>query len=173
MKKVALCGVLIALISGCSINITTEENQRKKTEEEMYKVMHTYISDKNIQENGVEHVQIVSCNYDITSCNSDSYRFVYPEKEMNLGTITNSLNKMKDSNEIEDKSEMYSLSERTIFVSPQENDNEKLNFIFKVNEENKLYERNEKIESQYKMKIKKNVEDVVFFKDRAILIKWL
>ena len=30
MKKVILCGVLTALISGCSINIHTEKNQRQK-----------------------------------------------------------------------------------------------------------------------------------------------
>ena len=94
MKKVILCGVLTALISGCSINIHTEKNQRQKTEEEMYEIMHTYVSDE-VQEEGVEQVQIVSCSYDITDCSSTYYRFIYPEKEMNLGTISNSLNKMK------------------------------------------------------------------------------
>lgn len=45
---------------------------------------------------------------------------------------------VKDSNEVEDKSEPYSLSERITLVSPDE-----------------------------------NAEDVSFFKDRAILVKWL
>tara|TARA_Y100000588_G_scaffold99647_1_gene108220 strand:- start:8691 stop:9203 length:513 start_codon:yes stop_codon:yes gene_type:complete len=170
MKKVILCGVLTALISGCSINIHTEKNQRQKTEEEMYEIMHTYVSDE-VQEEGVEQVQIVSCSYDITDCSSTYYRFIYPEKEMNLGTISKSLNKMKEFNE-EDKSEPYSLSERITLVSPDENDDE-LNFLFRIHEEHKLYGTNEKVEREYSMKVRKNAEDVSFFKDRAILVKWL
>lgn len=170
MKKVILCGVLTALISGCSINIHTEKNQRQKTEEEMYEIMHTYVSDE-VQEEGVEQVQIVSCSYDITDCSSTYYRFIYPEKEMNLGTISNSLNKMKEFNE-EDKSEPYSLSERITLVSPDENDDE-LNFLFRIHEEHKLYGTNEKVEREYSMKVRKNIEDISFFKDRAILVKWL
>lgn len=170
MKKVILCGVLTALISGCSINIHTEKNQRQKTEEEMYEIMHTYVSDE-VQEEGVEQVQIVSCSYDITDCSSTYYRFIYPEKEMNLGTISNSLNKMKEFNE-EDKLEPYSLSERITLVSPDENA-EELNFVFRINEEHKLYGTNEKVKREYSMKVRKNAEDVSFFKDRAILVKWL
>lgn len=172
MKKVILCGVLTALISGCSINIHTEENQRQKTEEEMYEIMQTYMPDEQMQEKGVEQVQIVSCNYDITDCSSTYYRFIYPEKEMSLGTMSNSLNKMKDSNEVEEKSEPYSLSESITLVSPDEN-NDELNFVFRINEEHKLYGTNEKVKREYSMKVRKNAEDVSFFKDRAILVKWL
>lgn len=171
MKKVILCSALTALISGCSININTEK--QPQTEEEMYEIMHTYISEDNVQEKGIEQVQIVSCSYDIKNCNSTYYRFIYPEKEMNLGTISNSLNKMKDLGEVNDKSEPYSLSKRITLVSPDETDNNKLNFVFKINEEHKLYGTNEKVEREYSMKVRKNVEDVSFFKDRAILVKWL
>lgn len=171
MKKVILCGVLTALMSGCSINIHTEENQRQKTEEEMYEIMHTYVFDNKIQEKDVEQVQIVSCSYDITDCNSTHYRFIYPEKEMNLGTISNSLNKMKEFNK-EEKSEPYSLSEIITFVSPDENEDE-LNFVFRISEEHKLYGTSEKVKREYSMKVRKNAEDVSFFKDRAILVKWL
>tara|TARA_B100000073_G_scaffold337606_1_gene333727 strand:+ start:2331 stop:2849 length:519 start_codon:yes stop_codon:yes gene_type:complete len=172
MKKVILCGVLTALMSGCSINIHTEENQRQKTEEEMYEIMHTYVFDNKIQEKDVEQVQIVSCSYDITDCNSTHYKFIYPEKEMNLGVVTDSMNKIKDFNEVEDKSEPYSLSERITLVSPDEN-NDELNFVFRINEEHKLYGTNEKVKREYSMKVRKNAEDVSFFKDRAILVKWL
>jgi len=136
----------------------------------MYEIMHTYVSDE-VQEEGVEQVQIVSCSYDITDCSSTYYRFIYPEKEMNLGTISNSLNKMKEFNE-EDKLEPYSLSERITLVSPDENA-EELNFVFRINEEHKLYGTNEKVKREYSMKVRKNAEDVSFFKDRAILVKWL
>lgn len=172
MKKVILCGALTALISGCSINIHNEKNQTPKTKEEIYEIMQTYISDDKIQEKGVEKIQIVSCSYDITDCNSMHYRFVYPEKEISLGRVADSLNKMRDLNEVEDKSEPYSLSERITLVSPNEN-NDELNFVFRINEEHKLYGTNEKVKREYSMKVRKNVEDVSFFKDRAILVKWL
>ena len=186
MKKSLSIAAISSIMMGCSIYVDPPE-QEKPSAEEMYEVMHTYIHHDRVKEEGVESLQLISCTHDTNYCNNLSYRFIYPEKEINLGIISNTFLGVENAGylaeivdgegnqvqRIPNESFPYSLSHEMVFLSPVQNNNDQLELIIEYKTEEKSYKMKEKSSKKYTMTLDKNRDTINVFKDRVILVNWI
>lgn len=161
MKVLLSLTVLISLLTGCSINIEHNKKEEKPTKEEVYEVLHTFLDVKDVgfdkNEEDIEKLQLVTCEFDMVNCRVVNNTFHYNEEDpLNI-------------------SEFFTESRTENEELPYTNKNKRneLEIVFKMQTKEDSKDFRLVSSKEYTMDIEKGQKTIRIFNDRAVLVYWL